>query len=594
MYLRHATKRTKGGRRTYWTLVRSVRRGTKVVQEVVANLGRLDPAEVREAAAIARHFLGPKASQLDFFEDTRELGPEHVHVGKVRVERGRAFGDVWLGWIMWRALGLDDFCNARLRRGRESVAWAEIASILSIARLCEPSSELHIAEDWYRKTALSDLIGVAAEQVHHTRLYQGLDRLLEHKVALQQHIKDRMGALFSLNYDLMLYDVTSTYFEGECGSNPMARRGYSRDGRSDCKQVCIGLVVSREGYPLGYEVFNGNRVDVTTVEEIVEEMERRYGKAGRVWVMDRGMVSENNLEFLREGGRRYLVGTPRTEMKRWARELSASEGWKQVREGLEVKQCAGPDGTETFLLCRSREREAKEHAMHERATQHIREELGSLGRRLKRARQPADIGTVNQQVGRILERHSRAGKRFDVKVRLDPGRKSEVLLTWRERKDWRQWAELTEGTYILRTNVDGWTDEELWRTYVQLWQAEAAFRIHKTDLSIRPVWHQKTERVQAHILVCFLGFCMWKALEGWQGRAGLGSSPRKLLDELKRIQTVDVVIPVVNGPELRLRCVMQPDEDLACLLERLGLRLPTRLRIPGAVSANVVGMEAPQ
>jgi transposase len=592
MYLRHDTKRTKSGKRTYWTLVRSVRRGSRVVQEVVANLGRLDPGEVREAAAIARHFLGAKANQLVLFEDLRELGPEHVHLGKVRVEHGRGFGDAWLGWVLWQALELDDFCRAHLPSGREAVPWPDIACILAIARLCEPSSELSIAESWYRKTALSDLIGVSAERVHHTRLYQGLDRLVEHKTELQRHIKERMGALFSLDYDLLLYDVTSTYFEGECVHNPMARRGYSRDGRSECKQVCIGLVVSREGYPLGYEVFDGNRVDVTTVEEIVEEMERRYGKAGRVWVMDRGMVSEDNLEWLREGGRRYLVGTPRTEMKRWARELSASEGWKEVRDGLEVKQCKGPDGTETFLLCRSRQREAKEHAMHERATEHIREELGSLGRRLKRARRPADIGLVNRQVGRILERHSRAAKRFEVKVELDPSRRCEVLLSWHERKDWRQWAELTEGTYVLRTNVNDWTDQELWQTYVQLWQAEAAFRIHKTDLSIRPIWHQKPERVQAHILVCFLAFCMWKALEGWQSRAGLGRSPRKLLDELKRIQTVDVVMPVVNGPKLRLRCVMQPDDDLACLLERLGLRLPERLRTPDAVSADVVGMRA--
>lgn len=587
MYLRHATKRTKSGKRTYWTLVRSVRRGARVVQEVVASLGRLDPREVREAAAIARHFLGARADQPELFEDTRELGPEHVELGKVRVERGRAFGAVWLGWLLWRALELDDFCNARLRRGREAVPWSEIASILAIARLCEPSSELHIAETWYQKSALSDLIGVAPEKVHHTRLYQGLDRLLEHKVELQRHVKERMGALFSVDYDLMLYDVTSTYFEGECASNPMARRGYSRDGRNDCKQVCIGLVVSREGYPLGYEVFDGNRVDVTTVEEIVEEMERRYGKAGRVWVMDRGMTSERNLEWLREGGRRYLVGTPRTEMKRWARDLSASQGWRRVRDGLEVKECPGPDGVERFLLCRSREREAKEHAMHERATEHIRTELGSLGRRLKRARQPVDIGEVNQQVGRILERHSRASRRFDVKVRFEPKRASEVLVTWRERKDWRQWMELSEGTYVLRTNVDDWSDEELWRTYVQLWQAEAAFRIQKTDLSIRPIWHQKGERVQAHILVCFLAFCMWKVLEGWQERAGLGSSPRKLLDELQRIHTVDIVIPVVDGPKLCLRCVMQPDDDLACLLERLGLRLPERLRLPNALGLRM-------
>src|SRR5262249_24279649 len=210
-----------------------------------------------------------------------------------------------------------------------------------------------------------------------------------------------------------------------------------------------------EGYPLGYEVFDGNRVDVTTVEEIVEEMERLYGKAGRVWVMDRGMTSEHNLEWLREGGRRYLVGTPRTEMKRWARELSASAGWRNVRDGLEVKECLGPDGIERFLLCRSREREAKEHAMHERATEHIRSELGSLGRRLKRARQPVDIGEVNQQVGRILERHSRAARRFDVKVRLEPKREGEVLLTWRERKDWRQGTETSEGKHGLRSDGQG-------------------------------------------------------------------------------------------------------------------------------------------
>jgi transposase len=573
MYLRHATRRSKSGKRTYWMLVRSVRRGSKVVQEVVAHLGRLDAREVRQASAVARHFLGVKANQLDLFEDVREFGPEHIQVDRVRVEHGRAFGDVWMGWVLWKALGLDDFCSAHLAPGRAEVPWSEIASILVIARLCEPSSELHIAEDWYRKTALEDLVGVAADRVHHTRLYQGLDRLLE-------HIKERMGSLFSLDYDLLLYDVTSTYFEGECASNKMAKRGYSRDGRPDCKQVCIGLVVSREGYPVGYEVFDGNTVDVTTVEEIVEEMERRYGHAGRVWVMDRGMVSEENLEWLRAGGRRYLVGTPRSEMKRWARELNASEGWTRVRDGLEVKQCAAPDGKETFLLCRSREREAKEHAMHERATERIRTELGKLGRRLKHARSPVDFALVNRQIGRILERHSRAAQRFDIQVKQDPSRKSELRLTWRERHDWRQWTELTEGTYILRTNVNEWSDAELWQTYIQLWQAEAAFRIHKSDLSIRPIWHQRSDRVQAHILVCFLAFCMWKVLEGWQSRVGLGSSPRTLLDELKRIQAVDVVMPVVNGSELRLRCVVEPDDELACLLERLGLELPKRLRMP--------------
>ena len=440
--------------------------------------------------------------------------------------------------------------------------------------------ELHIAEDWYRRTALEDLLGVPADKIHHKRLYQGLDRLLEHKRELEVHIKDRLGGLFALDYDLLLYDVTSTYFEGEANANAKAKRGYSRDRRGDCKQVTIGLIVTREGYPLGYEVFDGNRVDVTTVEEIVEKIEKDYGKAGRVWVMDRGMASEKNLEWLRQGGRRYLIGTPRSEMKKWAKELDEAKGWQEIREGLEVKVCRGPDGDETFLLCRSADRERKEHAMHERFTKRIREQLGSLGRRLKRARKPVDRNEVERQIGRILERNNRAGKKFQVKVLVDPMRRSTLRVTWIERKDWKQWATLTEGTYILRSNVDDWSPEELWRTYVQLYQAEAAFRVHKSDLSLRPIWHQKTERVEAHILVCFLAFCMWKALEGWQQRAGLGNSPRTILEELGRIQCVDVVLPVVDGPELRVRCVVEPDRAQAALLDRLGLRMPKRLRVP--------------
>lgn len=578
MYLRHVTARGKQGQRQYWMLVESVRHGGKTEQRVVAYLGRLDARERAQASAIARHFLGERAEQPELFEDTSELADAHVRVGKVEVEGGVAFGDVWLAWRMWRVLGLDDFCRRHLYAGREAVPWADIASILVIARLCEPSSELHIAEDWYRKTALPDILGVAPELVHHTRLYQGLDRLLAHKSELQLHLKERLGTLFSLDYDLLLYDVTSTYFEGECRRNPMAKHGYSRDGRPDCRQVCIGLVVSKEGYPLGYEVFDGNRIDVTTVQEIVTVMEQRYGKSGRVWVMDRGMTSEANLAWLRKEGRRYLLGTPRSEMKRWAEELRSEQGWKHVRSGLEVKQCLGPDGMETFLLCRSQERQNKEKAMHERATERIRKELGSLGRRLKCAKSPVERGSIERQVGRILERHVRAAKCFDVAVKPDPSRASEVRVTWIERKDWRQWAALTEGTYILRTNVNAWSDEELWKAYVQLWQAEAAFRITKSDLSIRPIWHQREERVLGHILVCFLAFCMWKALEGWQSRAGLGNSPRTLLEELKRLQCVDVVLPVVDGPKLRLRCVAKPDEALASLIERLGLRLPRRLR----------------
>jgi transposase len=485
---------------------------------------------------------------------------------------------VWLGWVLWQTLGLDDFCRAAFVPGRETVSWADTAAILSIARLCEPSSELHIAEDWYRKTALEDVLGVPADRVEQTRLYRALDRLLPHKRALEKHLKERFGELFALDYDLLLYDVTSTYFEGEAKGNPQARRGYSRDSRPDCKQVCIGLVVTRDGYPLGYEVFDGNRVDVTTVEQIVEAMEERYGKAGRVWVMDRGMVSEANLEWLREGQRRYLVGTPKSELRKWERELIEKDGWQDVREGLEVKICPGPDGTEAFLLCRSQDRQSKERAMHERFSRRIVHGLESLGRRLENARKPADGSQVERQVGRLLERNRRAAGAFQVHVKPDAKRASGLVLHWKIQEQWSEWAQLTEGTYILRSNVTDWSAEELWRTYIQLSEAEAAFRIHKSDLKIRPVWHQREERVQAHILVCFLAYALWKTLEGWQKRAGLGSSPRTLLEELRRIHSVDVVLPLDDGREMKLRCVVRPDKAQAALLDRMGLELPRRLR----------------
>lgn len=583
MYLRHSTVRRKGKTHTYWTLVRSVRRGSRVRQETVAHLGKLDRRGRSKASQLARHFLGARADQRELFEDTRELSAAQVEVSRVRVERSRSFGGVWLAWTLWRALDLDVFCERHLPRGREEVPWSQVAAILVIARLLAPSSELSIAERWYRSTALEDVLGVPDEKVHHTRLYQALDHLLAHKAELEAHVKERLGGLFSLDYELLLYDVTSTYFEGEAKGNAKARRGYSRDGRGDCKQVTVGLIVTREGYPLGYEVFAGNRVDVTTVEEIVEKIEGAYGRAGRVWVMDRGMCSEDNLQWLREGGRRYLIGTPRTEMRKWAKELAEAEGWREVREGLEVKICRGPGGDETFLLCRSSDRQRKEEAMHGRFADRIRAELGSLGRRLKRARRPVDRNDVERQLGRILERNSRAARLFKIKVLIDPMRVSTLRLTWTERRDWKQWAALTEGTYILRSNVADWNAEELWRTYVQLYQAEAAFRIHKSDLSMRPIWHQKAERVEAHILVCFVAFCLWKTLEGWQARAGLGNSPRTVLDELGRIQCVDVMLPLVEGPELRLRCVVEPEADQAVLLERLGLRLPKRLQAPEGV-----------
>ena len=257
MYLRHTTITKNGKPHTYWRLVRSVRCGEKVRQETVANLGQLTKEERAKASALARHFLGDRAEQPELFEDRRELAPQRVRLARVRVERARGFGDVWLAWHLWRALGLDEFCARAMTEGRETVPWPTVAAILVIARLCEPSSELHIAEDWYRKVALDDILGVRPSQVHERRLYEGLDQLLPHKEALEVHLKEKLGTLFALEFDILLYDITSTYFEGEAKQNELAKHGHSRDHRPDCKQVCIGLVVTRDGYPLGYQVFAG-------------------------------------------------------------------------------------------------------------------------------------------------------------------------------------------------------------------------------------------------------------------------------------------------------------------------------------------------
>ncbi len=578
MYLRHTTLRKNGKAHTYWRLVRSVRRGGKVVQETVATLGELDAEGRAKARALARQ-MGTRAAPPGLFDaPSVPSGPVAVHLDRVRVERPRDFGAVWLGWTLWRALHLDEFLERTMQRGREDVPWPQMAAVLVLARLCEPSSELHIAEDWYRKTALEDLLGIDAEKVNENRLYRALDELLPHKAELETHLRARLGELFDASYDLLLYDMTSTYFEGRAEGNRLAARGHSSDQRPDCKQVTIALVVTREGLPLGYEVFAGNRVGVTTVEEIVTTMEARYGEAERIWVMDRGMVSEDNLDFLRGEGRRYLVGTVKSDLRRFAKELAEKRDWKEVREGLEVKLVPSPDGQETFVLCRSQDRREKEKAMHARFAARIDAGLASLRRRVENSTKKLDRGPVERQIGRLLQRNSRAAGKYDVRVveRAEHASGIDVIVKFRE--DWSEWADLSEGAYVLRTNVAAWTPEELWRTYIQLTDAEAAFRIHKSDLSIRPIWHQHAERVQAHILVCFLAYVLWKTLEQWQKRAGLGDSPRTVLDEIRRIQSQDVVLPLADGRDLRLRCVVRPDRSQALLLQRLGLDVPSRLR----------------
>lgn len=587
MYLRHTTRRKDGKTHVYWRLVRSVRRGRKVVQETVAQLGELDAEGCARAEKLAREITDPawQDNQKQLFDDREWTQPLRVKLDEVRLERSRSFGAVWLGWFLWRAMKLDDVLGELLSSSRETVRWSEVIAILVIGRLCEPSSELHVAERWYRTTALEDLLGVSTEDIYDERLYRALDRLLPHKEALEKHLVQRLGELFNLDYDLLLYDVTSTYFEG-IADPAIAKHGYSRDHRPDCVQVNIALVVSREGMPLGYEIFAGNTTDVTTVQQIVQSMEERFGKVNRVWVMDRGMVSAENIAWLNSTGRRYVIGTPRTELRRFAKPIGEKTDWRQIREDIEVKICSGPDGSETFLLCRSLSRSEKEKAMHERFSKRIEEGLRSLGRRIEKSKTALDRGELERQIGRLLERNSRASARYFISLTEDPGTPARLRLKWNIRAEWDDWAKLSEGTYILRSNIRHWTDQELWKTYIQLSEAEAAFRIQKSDLCLRPIWHHKQDRIKAHILICFLAYVLWKTLQQWQSRAGLGDSPRTILTELSRIHSADIVLPLADSSkrELRLRCVVRPDREQQLLLQRLGLTLPERLRPPAGTT----------
>jgi transposase len=586
MYLRHTTVRKNGRTRTYWRLVRSVRTSQGVKQVTVCQLDELDEKGRLAARQLADKLVGVER-QPGLFDDPTPSEPIALDLSQLQLERGRRFGDVWLALKLWQALQLDDLLTRLIPEGDEHVPWPVMAAILVVARLCAPSSELSLAENWFRKTALGDLLGVPDEKINDDRLYRALDQLLPHKEALERHLKERIGTLFGLEYDLLLYDITSTYFEGLTADQELAKRGYSRDHRADCLQVCIGLVVTREGFPLGYEVFAGNRNDSTTLREVIERMESKYGRKNRIWAVDRGMVSEEHLDWLRSRGSQYIVGTPKSQLKKFEQSL-LDGAWAEIREGLQVQKVCAEDNaeegqSETFILCRSRDRAAKERAMRERFAQRIQEGLEQLQDRCRRSKSgKLTIGAAERSIGRLMGRNTRAAAFFDVRVTADDSGRPQ--LSWKRCEVPLALAELRDGCYLLRTNVADWAPEDLWRAYIQLTDVEAAFRVQKDELGLRPIWHRLGHRIQSHILVCFLGYALQKALEGWCDRAGLGRSPRKVLDELAHIHSTDVIIPTADGRTVRLRCIVRPDPAQKALLDRLGLELPKRLRLPAGIA----------
>jgi len=510
-----------------------------------------------ESRRTARGPEGRHAFQQEFF---RADEPEWIPVNIKAVHTGRVFdfGDVWLAYQLIKKLALDEFRVIPRRRG--ALPWADLAMIPLIARFCEPRGELHIAEHFYAHSALPFLFGIPAGKIYENRLYRALDWLLPHKEALEKHLKERFGTLFQVRYDLLPYDITSSYFEGECKANGQAQRGYSRDKRPDCKQVLIALVVTGEGIPLGYEIFDGNRHDSTTVEEVVTRIEAQYGAADHIWVMDRGMISEKNIHFLKQGRRRYIVGTPKSMLKNFDKQLLNKE-WHTIHEGVEVQYCPSPEGDETFILCCSPARQEKDRAIFERFRKNIEEGLCKI-------KQACDSG-------RLMQRNSRAARLFDISVRKEES--DRISLSWQQRQEIADWVALTNGCYLLRSSITDWSAEKLWRAYIQLTEAEDAFRIHKGVFRLRPIWNQNKERVQAHIFVCFLAFVLWKTLAQMCQNAGPGHQPRKIVDELKHIKLTEVILPTLKGVEMKLYCVSKLDPDQKIILQRLKLNLPSRL-----------------
>jgi hypothetical protein len=586
VFLKRQRRHVRGETYEYWTLVKTVRTARGPRHEVVSRLGKLDGAAVK--AARGWHDLDallegrPPAVQLELgAPPPPPLQWREVDVRGVRVERLRQFGRVYLGLALWRRLGLHTLLRELLPAGEEDVGWDLTACVLTLGRFCAQPSELAVAERWYDDTALEDLLGVPLEKINDPRLYRGLDALLPHQDALCGQLLAKYRDWFGVRFEFLLYDVTSTFFEGQAERNEKAARGYSRDHRPDCKQVCIGLVVTPAGLPVGYEGFAGNRTDVTTVPEIVTAMEQKYGQAERVWVLDRGMVSEDNLAWLRERQALYLVGTPKSQLKAHQALLLEKTGWQEARPGLDVRLIQGDAGTERFVLCRSRDRAAKERAMLERQIARLRAELAKIDAGLRGAAQ-ADLEQIGRRIGRWLGKYPAAAAVLTVTLAKDAaGRACALQLT--ERTQQLEWARLAHGAYLLRTNHPSEDPAALWRWYIQLTQAEAAFRTGKSDLHLRPVFHQTTERVEAHILVSFLSLALWRALEQWMAAKGLGTCARQLLHELDELRSMDVVLPTREAGEIRLRVVARPEKPLVELLAHLGLDLPNTPKILGKV-----------
>lgn len=581
MFLRPNYRSKDGKQHTYWSLVETTRTADGPRQRTLCYLGELnDSAQARWVKTIEVFNEQGESQQLKLFPSEVEPPPNDPDVAqvllkKVRLERARQLGPCYLGWELWRRLKLDQFFQATLDTAPADVPWSRVAAILAINRLCAPDSELAIERRWFPATALGDVLHIEEGKINDTRLYRCLDQILPQKTRLEQHLKQRYGELFRAEFDVMLYDLTSTYVEGAAEANPMMKRGYSRDHRRDCLQLILALIVNAEGFPCSYEVFNGNRADVTTLEVILRTVERKYGKARRIWVMDRGVVSEANLEAIRKRGGRYLVGTPRSQMKQYQALLQEEANWEQVREQVQVKLISVPGGEETFILCKTTGRQQKEQAIRNRFSTRMEKALRSLAQQVQQGRLK-NRDKIHVRLGRILASHPQVADLYEVAVKEENGR---LVLDWQLQAGQKQWREAREGAYLLRTNLTATTASELWTKYMQLTEVEAAFRALKSELSIRPLFHQLERRVKAHVLVAFLGYALWVTLKHLLKAKHSELSPARVLALLATLQSADIVLPTTDGREIRLRRITEPTGEQKRLLVQLGINLPEHLQL---------------
>lgn len=578
MFLRANHREKDGKRHTYWSLVETVRTPDGPRQRTVCHLGELnDSAQARWLTTIEVFNEAGERHQLKLFpsdvappSDEGEVA--QVLVQRVRLERTRQLGPCLLGLALWRQLQLDDFFAARVDQADADVPWSRIAAILAINRLCAPGSELAIEERWYPTTALEDLLHIPDGKVNDSRLYRALDQVLPHKTALERHLTARYGELFAAEFDVLLYDLTSSDVEGAAPKNPMLRRGYSRDHRGDCLQLVLALIVNVDGFPLSDETFDGDRTDVTTLETIMRMVERKYGQPRRIWVFDRGIVSEANLAAIRRRGGQYLVGTRRTQLR--AVEQALLDGtWTRVRDDVEAHVIPVPGGTETSVLCRSTARREKERAIRRRFSTRLEDALQRLETRVATGR-VKDRAVIERVLGRLQERYAAVADLYEMAVFEENGR---PRLHWQLIEARRQWRDAREGAYLLRTNLEGQHAEDLWTKYIQLTEAEAAFRALKSELALRPVFHQLERHVKAHVLIAFLGYALWVTLKHQLRRRATGLSPTQALAQLATLQSADMVLPTTDGREIRLRRVAQPTWAQQRLLEQLKITIPAHL-----------------